>query len=389
MAIVVLASAAAAAQTVGEVMEGVLNQEMMNNGSVQDYLLESRIAGITTMEYFERMDSVSVDINGDGQTVDYPVMRLVPIDEIVERQKGGGPLATMSPEELEAVAQRVELAGQQMEGALMAEWGKSDVGAGPGGLFAMMAAGPPPREDGTREIWLSANPRDMGTMYATMLRGAAQGKRERAAEDPKSEAEEHVSDIQFMAMLAEIVDCGPGSAGSVCLQADDVNFTQVQDGVVSTINSMHLEVDADRYVPVAMKVGATIEQDGQTRDIMIERFDDDYRAPSGCGKMYRPYRSVSRIGGMLTPEEQAEMQEAQAQLAEFEQQMASMPPSQREMMERMIGPQMEAMRNMASTGDMEIETHIVSVTCNKGLPNPDMMALKMMGDSASGSPISD
>ena len=105
--------------------------------------------------------------------------------------------------------------------------------------------------------------------------------------------------------------------------------------------------------------------------------------------MYRPYRSVTRMGGMLTPEEQAQMQEARAKLAEFEQQMASMPPEQREMMMRMVGPQIEAVRNMASTGGIEIETHIVSVSCNAGLPNPDMMALKMMGDSASGNPNPD
>jgi hypothetical protein len=325
-------------------------------------------------------------LSGDGQLTDYPVMRLVPIDEIVERHNGGGPLADMSPGQLDALAGQVEIAGQQMEAGLMAEWGKSEVGAGPGGLFSMMAAGPPPNPDGSRDIWLSANPRDMGTMYAEMLRGAAKRKRERANEDPGGDMEEHLSDMEFVKELSRIVDCGPDSAGTVCLQADDLNYTQDEGGTVSTINSMFLEVDAERYVPRAMKIGATLEEKGESRDITIERYDSDYRNPPGCGQMYKPYHSVMRMGGMLSPEEQAQLQEAQAQLAEFEKEMASMPPSQRDMMMRMIGPQMETLKNMASTGGMEIATDIVSIICDAGLPDPNMMTLRMMGNSAGGPP---
>ncbi len=105
--------------------------------------------------------------------------------------------------------------------------------------------------------------------------------------------------------------------------------------------------------------------------------------------MLKPYRSVMRIGGMLTPEQQAQIQEAQAQLAEMEQQMASMPPEQRDMMMRMAGPQLETIRSMAASGGFEIKTEILNVTCNAGLPDPNMMTRRMMGDAAGGSPNRD
>ena len=72
-------------------------------------------------------------------------------------------------------------------------------------------------------------------------------------------------------IYAQII--APGNEGVVCLRADDINYTQSEGGTVSTINSMYLEVDANRYVPLAMKIGATLEEGGQSRDITIERYD--------------------------------------------------------------------------------------------------------------------
>jgi hypothetical protein len=57
-----------------------------------------------------------------------------------------------------------------------------------------------------------------------------------------------------------------------------------------------------------------------------------------------------------------------AQLDEMERQLADLPPDQREMMERMLGPQMEQIRQMMAGGDdaMTVEITVVDVSINTG-----------------------
>ncbi len=56
------------------------------------------------------------------------------------------------------------------------------------------------------------------------------------------------------------------------------------------------------------------------------------------------------------------MEEARVHLAEFEKQMAEMPESQRQMMQNMMGEQIEMMRKMAAGDGIEIVTTVRSIT---------------------------
>jgi len=56
------------------------------------------------------------------------------------------------------------------------------------------------------------------------------------------------------------------------------------------------------------------------------------------------------------------MEEARAQLEEFDKQMAEMPESQRQMMMNMMGEQIEMMRKMAAGDGIEIVTSVRSIT---------------------------
>jgi hypothetical protein len=379
LSILLLAPAFASAQSVDDVFDRMARQELENAGSVDDYLLESKTLGMTTVEYFEKANSIDLDLDGDGETESYPVMRNVPIDEITERQAGNEGIANMSPGDLERAADTVEQAGRMMEAGLQDELARSGMGAGPGGLFSMLMSGPPRNPDGSRDIWLSANPSDMGSMYGTMLRAAARRKAERMAENPAGDAMRQMTEMDQMKEMARIVDCGPGSAGAICLRADDVNITQEQNGVTSTIRNMQLSVDAERYVPLVMTVEATVLQDGETRDITIERIASDYRSPPGCDGMYRPFNTVMRMRGIMTPEQEQQMQEAQAQLAELEEQLRTMPEDQKQMMMQMVGPQIEMARSMAAGNGMEFASQVVSITCNQGLPDLSVFAKMMPG----------
>ena len=67
---------------------------------------------------------------------------------------------------------------------------------------------------------------------------------------------------------------------------------------------------------------------------------------------------------MMAAAQQAEMQEAQKQIAEFERELARMPPDQRAMMESMMGSRLEMMRNMVSGGGYRSEVVIQEIRVN-------------------------
>jgi len=142
------------------------------------------------------------------------------------------------------------------------------------------------------------------------------------------------------------------------------------DGIDGTITGAQIVVDPDRNLIVKHRTEGTMTRNGETQEFFIEVVNSDFRNPPGCGDLLVPFRRTNRIGGVMTEAEREQMAEAQAQLAEFEQQMASMPPQQRQMMESMMGSQMQAVRSLASGGAMETTHEIEEVYCN-----PDLAAL--------------
>lgn len=142
------------------------------------------------------------------------------------------------------------------------------------------------------------------------------------------------------------------------------------DAPEGRITGGFLVIDPERNVILKQRTEGTMTRDGETQDFFIEVVNTDFRNPPGCGELIVPFRRITRIGGIMTEAERAQMAEAQAQLAEFEQQMASMPPQQRQMMESMMGSQMQAVRSLASGGAMETTQDIEEVYCN-----PDLAAL--------------
>ncbi|MGY8794466.1 MAG: hypothetical protein ACKVJN_04960 [Woeseiales bacterium] len=174
---VVLASASIAvkAQTKDEVLEGMIEAENAGYDVVEDYILKTNTLGMTTFEYYER--TVEIETAG-GQKV--YVMSQVPPNEIQERHAGGNALSNASSAELRNAAGMMDQAGRDLEQGMMSEMQDSGL---PGGIGTMLM-NPPPDQP-----WLSPNPRDMTSMYATMLNASADGKDARDAEDPVGDAE--------------------------------------------------------------------------------------------------------------------------------------------------------------------------------------------------------
>lgn len=147
------------------------------------------------------------------------------------------------------------------------------------------------------------------------------------------------------------------------LKSESMNIVEPMNGEEFRLDTMSMWMDKDRYVPLKMMMKGTISSPGESRPVVIETLMSDYRDVPGSD-MYESYRQVVRMGGIMNDEQKAQMAEAREQLAEFEKQMASMPASQRQMMESMMGSRIEQFRKMAEGDGMELETVVTEIRVN-------------------------
>ncbi len=149
------------------------------------------------------------------------------------------------------------------------------------------------------------------------------------------------------------------------LKADDVDHVERMDEQQVSFDTFEIWLDTKEYVPLKFRINGTATGPEGARPVVLEKVDSDYRDVPGSN-LHEPYHQVMTMSGVIDEAQQKELQEAQKQMAEFEQQMAAMPAAQREMMERMMGPKIEMMKKMASGGGMEIVTEIVNIRVNTG-----------------------
>lgn len=150
------------------------------------------------------------------------------------------------------------------------------------------------------------------------------------------------------------------------LRVEDIDFRQQSDGNTFEFDTYDVWLDKQHYVPLRAQLTGTADSGGDTRDVTIDIGMSDYREVPGSD-MYEAYQQRLIMTGMLDPEQQAQLQQAQGQLEELEQQMASMPASQRQMMENMMGDQMKMLRDMAGGGAFDM-----TITVEQYAPNADV-----------------
>ena len=104
-------------------------------------------------------------------------------------------------------------------------------------------------------------------------------------------------------------------------------------------------------VRMEMELEATLDG-GETRVVTMASTMDDYREVDGY---LHPFRtSIAWQGLSAMAPDGMDPAELEQQLAEMEERLAEMPEAQRGMMERMIGPQIERLREMLGGAPMEI-----------------------------------
>lgn len=150
------------------------------------------------------------------------------------------------------------------------------------------------------------------------------------------------------------------------LHVDDLGEVQKADGNEYRIHTIDLWLDSKEYVPLRMLMEGTMVSGRETRPITIENVQTDYRTVPGS-TMYESFKQTMQINGMMDAEQQAQMREAQAKMEQFEQQLADMPAGQRKMMEKMMGSQLEMVKNMAAGGGLQTEIITQSIVVNPAM----------------------
>jgi hypothetical protein len=124
-------------------------------------------------------------------------------------------------------------------------------------------------------------------------------------------------------------------------------------------------IDAGDHVMRRVIVKGNVEINGSSKPVTNVIDYTDYREVDG---MLHPYLTKVRMEGAMqaveiSPEQRAE---AEANLAKLEKQMAEMPQSQRAMMEKMLGSQLEMLRKLVQSSALEVTIEVQELRVNEG-----------------------
>lgn len=328
------------AEDAQSVIDEMIARDMARKSDVNFYVVRQSVMGQTVSQYFERTEVTLAD----GSTTD--TFRSVSGPELQKRNAGGA--EGLTPAQAEAYAQGLEQTGSAMSTEI--DKGMQNAGLPPGMLKGMGSPAEP---------WASPDPRTMMGAGAGFVRAAGQASVETGSGQRDAESRTH--DMANFAKSAKLVGVEKiDGRKAFHLRSDDIDQKEISNGQEFSIETMSVWIDNDNYVPLRMRMEGTAEVEGKKRDIFIEQNWSDYRSVPDS-KMLESYRQLMRMGGVMTPDEEAQMIKARQEMAEFEKQMAEMPESQRRMMENMMGPQMEMMRKMITGGAFEIETVVSEI----------------------------
>jgi len=341
----------ASAEDAQSILAKVREKQAQRWAGVDRYAVDKSVMGQRAMLVFERFDVQGAD----GKV--HPAFRAAPLSAATGGAGVGVDTKTMMTEYAK---------GMEMTGAgLSAETEKGLQQAGlPPGLLKGMAAGADP--------WASPDPGAMMTGMAPVARDMAGAEERLAAEAARSAEEDARGMAAFTAKArligTETIDGRP----AFHLRAEDMNQVQQADGQTYVLDDASVWIDAAEYVPLRSKIEGVATSAGESRPVALESLNKDFRRVSGS-TMFEPYRQVLRVTGLMSPEQQQEMREASAKLAEMDAQLAQLPEGQRQMVMKQMGPQLDMMRNMASGGAIEMETIVHQI-----IVNPDTAALQSM-----------
>jgi peptidoglycan hydrolase-like protein with peptidoglycan-binding domain len=346
MVLVAMRPAVASAQSAQALLDKMLAAETKRAKGVDDYAMDISVMGHETTLYYER-----VSMRGpNGKPME--TFRLVSFAEMQNRQQAG---QGMSPEAWEAHSKAIRETGEAVSGEM--DKGMNEAGLPPAMRDAMGSGA-------ETEPWASPNP---STMMASMAEFADAAARASAEAKADARADATAKSMALFRKRARIV--GKESVGkrlAIHARADELHVVEKSNGEELEIQAISLWIDAEKHVPLKMRMEGVAKQGKNSREVFIERLDQDYRTVPGS-KLYMPYRNLMRMQGVLSPEQQKQMEDARKQLADFDKKLAEMPPEQRAQVQRMAGSQIARLRKMVDRGEMEMVTEVRAIRVNVGL----------------------
>lgn len=353
-----LMAGTASAESVESILEKMQALQIERWEGVERYIVEQTVMGNRVAMAFERGEVQA----SDGKT--YPVF--------LPMQQG-----SMDPATRDFMAQ-YSTAAKSLGDGLGSEMDEGMARAGlPPGLLSAGGGDP----------WASADPRVMMGGMARFADEVAQAPD--ASSSPQENAAASVEGIAQFARHARLLGKEKiDGRQAFHLRAEGLKQIQKSGDDEFVLDTVNMWIDTREYVPLKMRMEGVATSAGESRPLTIERTDSDYRTVKGSS-MYESFQQKMRIAGVMTAEEEKQMQEAQVQMADMEEQLAAMPASQRDMILQQMGPQLEMMRSMAAGNGMEM-----TITVNRILVNPDAADLQLASPapvgfpSGSGSPSS-
>ncbi len=334
------------AQSAQAVLNKMLKLESQRAKGVDDYAMDVTMMGHEQTLYYER-----ASMRGpDGKPMQ--TFRLVSFGEMQNRQQAG---QGMSPEAWEAYSKALRESGAAVGGEM--DKGMNEAGLPPGMRDAMGSGA-------EAEPWASPNPSTMMGSMADFADAAGKASSEAKADARSDETAKSMARFKKRAKIVGKESIGKRRA--IHARADKLNIVEKSNGEELEIQAISLWIDAQKYVPLKMRMEGVAREGKNSREIVIERLDESYRTVPGS-KLYMPYRNIVRMQGVLTPEQKKQMEDARKQLDDFDKQLAEMPPDQRAQVERMAGSQMAMLRKMVDSGEMEVVTEVRAIRVNVGL----------------------
>lgn len=328
-------------QDAQSILETVRAKQVERWEGVENYTVDQTMGGRRTLVYFEKFNI--------GDDPNNPAFRMVPLTEISRERAEAMGFEPLTPEQLMAFAD-----AHEMLGAVMAEHGTTEGGMSPTG-----------------------DPSELFGATAGFLRGAAAYQEN----DGRADAAEGVADMAAFARHARLVGKEKvGDREAYLLRADNlasVPEAQLSDGF--TLKTVSLWIDTREYVPLHLKMEATLKTEDGDQPITIEKVDQDCRRVES---LYEPFHVLLRLSGLMgtmDPKEREEMEEAMKEMQDLEEKLKELPESQRKMIMSRMGPQIEMMEKMAAGGAIEVPVEINKIVVNQGPPGDIEMGKAAVG----------
>lgn len=128
-------------------------------------------------------------------------------------------------------------------------------------------------------------------------------------------------------------------------------------------DSITLYLDRQRHLLRGLSMDGKMADGDSTQPVSVRARFRDYRDVEGMLHPFVMDVSVEGMQAALTP---AERRAAREQLRQWEQRMEQMSEQERQMMEGMVGPQLEKFRQLLDSGTMETTIRVQSVEVERG-----------------------